>query len=58
MVPISDAVMICGQRVRKAPSGKEITPLTVDANGNPTFDVNGNPVTSTGKHKRGKENTT
>ncbi|KAG6861285.1 hypothetical protein C0995_001839 [Termitomyces sp. Mi166 len=58
-VPVPDAVMIRGQHVRKALSGKEITPLTVDANGNPTFDANGNLVTSTaGKHKQGKENTT
>ncbi|KAG6859635.1 hypothetical protein C0995_006370 [Termitomyces sp. Mi166 len=55
MVPVSDAVMICGQCVRKAPSGKEITPLTVDANGNPTFDrewKSGDKYSITKKHKK------
>ncbi|KAG5332514.1 hypothetical protein C0989_007006 [Termitomyces sp. Mn162] len=57
-LPVPNTMMVHSQHARKTPSGKEITPLTVDANGKPTFDVNGNPVTSTGKHKQGKENTT
>ncbi|KAG6895612.1 hypothetical protein C0992_000360 [Termitomyces sp. T32_za158] len=56
--PAPEAETGRGQRVRKARNGKEVMPLTVDADGKPTFDANRNPVRNTSKRKRGKENTT
>ncbi|KAG6875305.1 hypothetical protein C0992_004367 [Termitomyces sp. T32_za158] len=51
-----EATIVWSKRTQKALSGKEITPLTVDASGKPTFNANGHPVKITGKRKRGKEN--
>ncbi|KAF8066718.1 hypothetical protein FPV67DRAFT_1670198 [Lyophyllum atratum] len=48
-----------GKRVRKVAPSKEVTALTVDENGHPTTDANGNPIKSTAPGKRkanGKEN--